>query len=73
MRNILVKVNVCVKKTQGCLIGLEMGKSWDQVGIRYILSQYYPSFKLFCDSVKQDVVYFFRSKATEKIIPRENK
>ena len=58
MRQILVKVNVCVnKKTHGVVnLGLGWKKSWDQVGIWYILSQFYPSFKLLCDSVKQDVV-----------------
>ena len=59
MRNILIIVKVCVnKKTKGWLIGAWNGKGQAQVGFQCILSQLYPSCKLFCDSVKRDVVYF---------------
>ena len=74
MRNILVKLNVFVNKTQGVFDwGLGWKKIWDQVGILYIISQFYFSFNLFCNSLKQDVAYFFWSKAAEKINLRENK
>ena len=39
MRNILVKLNV--SKNRGCFIRDWDGKSWDQVGIPYIINQFF--------------------------------
>ena len=45
--------NMCQQQLKGWLIGACDGKSQDQVGIQCILFQFYPSCKLFCNSVKQ--------------------
>ena len=54
--------------TDTMLIWAWDGKSWDQVVTQYVLSQFYPRFKLFCGSVKQYVV----SLSDKNEIQREN-
>ena len=60
-------------KLKGCLIGAwdgkKLGSSWDPA--YYIL--FYFSFKLFCNSVKQDVAYFSDQKQQRKSIQRKKK
>ena len=36
---------MCQRQLRGWLIGAWDGKSWDQFGIQYILSQFYPGLK----------------------------
>ena len=44
---------MCQQELHGWLIEAWDGKSQDQVGIQYMLYQFNPSCKLFCNSVKQ--------------------
>ena len=74
MRISLIKVNVCVNKKSGDgWLGLGIEKVGIKLGSGIFYPNFYLSFKSFCNSVKQDVVYFFWLKATEKINLRENK
>ena len=56
MRTILVKLNVCVNTTQSVFDWCFDGKKLGSIGILYIISQLYFSFKLFYNFVKQDVL-----------------